>query len=55
VRSGDPAVTVSFGLSCYRPGDDIHTLRERADRALYRAKQSGRDRIVRDESCPGSD
>jgi diguanylate cyclase (GGDEF)-like protein len=54
VRSGDPAVTVSFGVSCYRPGDDIHSLRERADRALYRAKQAGRDRIMLDESCPGS-
>lgn len=50
-RDGDPVVTVSFGLSCYRAGDDIHSLRERADRALYQAKQEGRDRHVLDESC----
>lgn len=50
-RSGDPEVTVSFGVSCYRPGDDIYSLRERADRALYQAKQGGRNRYELDPSC----
>ncbi|TVS10516.1 MAG: GGDEF domain-containing protein [Wenzhouxiangella sp.] len=54
VRAGDPEVTASFGLSCYRPGDDIDALRERADRTLYRAKQSGRDCYRLDASCPAA-
>ncbi|MFP4208414.1 MAG: diguanylate cyclase [Wenzhouxiangella sp.] len=51
VREDDPPVTVSFGLACAGPGDDIHRLRERADRALYRAKQAGRNRYELDDSC----
>lgn len=51
VRTNDPEVTVSFGLSCYQPGDDIETLRERADRALYQAKRDGRDCYRLDDSC----
>lgn len=41
---GETAVTVSIGLSELRPGDTLHSLIARADRALYRAKQAGRDR-----------
>ncbi|NKI34067.1 diguanylate cyclase [Wenzhouxiangella sp. XN79A] len=51
VRANDPTVTVSFGLSCARGDDDIHSLRNRADAALYRAKQAGRDRIEVDAGC----
>lgn len=50
-RAGDPDVTLSFGLSCQRPGDNIERLRERADQALYRAKQAGRDRWMVDSDC----
>jgi diguanylate cyclase (GGDEF)-like protein len=46
VRSGDPAVTLSFGVAPMHPGDSIDALRQRADHALYRAKQGGRDRYV---------
>lgn len=40
-------VTISLGLAAYpRHGNDIPTLIERADQALYQAKQSGRNRTV---------
>ncbi|OAB59162.1 hypothetical protein AY599_05500, partial [Leptolyngbya valderiana BDU 20041] len=51
VREDDPPITASFGLSCAGAGDDIHTLRTRADQAMYRAKQAGRDRYEVDASC----
>ena len=40
-------VTMSFGVAAYRPGDDRSSLVGRADAALYAAKASGRDRVVR--------
>lgn len=39
-------VTVSFGVTDYRAGEDIETMIQRADSALYQAKQSGRDKTV---------
>lgn len=42
---GGTALTMSFGLAVRRPGDTVESLRARADDALYRAKQSGRDRL----------
>ncbi|VXD05064.1 Diguanylate cyclase (GGDEF) domain-containing protein [Pseudomonas sp. 8Z] len=41
-------VTVSLGLSQWQPGESLHALLGRADRALYRAKQAGRDRVCSD-------
>ena len=42
------AVSVSVGLASYRgEGDEADALIARADQALYRAKQEGRDRICR--------
>jgi diguanylate cyclase (GGDEF)-like protein len=41
---GDP-VTVSVGVAQVRQGDDADTLLQRADEALYRAKDAGRDRV----------
>jgi len=41
---GDPVrVTMSAGLTDFRPGDTPATVYERADRALYQAKRQGRN------------
>ncbi len=38
-------VTVSIGVTTYIPGEDMNTLINRADNALYQAKQNGRNRV----------
>ena len=40
-------VTVSLGVAQASPDDEsIHDVLKRADRALYQAKERGRDRVV---------
>lgn len=40
-------ITASFGIATFHEGDEIETCFERADKALYKAKESGRNRIER--------
>lgn len=41
------AMTASFGVTCLKPGDiALAALLSRADRALYRSKLEGRDRVT---------
>ena len=40
-------ITISGGVAALRSGDDAATFIARADAALYRSKQDGRDRVTR--------
>jgi diguanylate cyclase (GGDEF)-like protein len=40
------AVTLSIGVTLYRPGESVDALVARADAAMYDAKTSGRDRVI---------
>ncbi len=42
-------LTSSFGVSALRPDEDIAALLQRADDRLYKAKNSGRNRVIADE------
>ena len=43
--SGPVRFTVSIGIAELKPDDDLETLLGRADAALYRAKEGGRDQV----------
>jgi len=38
--------TCSFGVACYELGDNRDKLLQRADKALYEAKNNGRNKVV---------
>lgn len=48
-----PIPTFSAGLAIYEPGETVESLLERADSAMYKAKQAGRDRIEYNEKPLG--
>ena len=41
----DFTITISVGVTKYQPSEPIQEAINRADRALYRAKLNGRDRV----------
>ena len=43
-------ITASLGVSALRGDDDVHSLVSRADKAMYQAKRSGRNRVCVDGS-----
>ncbi len=43
---GNASVTASFGVTEFQAGDSAETILARADRALLRAKDSGRNRVI---------
>ena len=45
-------VTASFGLAAQEPSDTLQALIDRADRAMYQAKASGRNRVHVVEHAP---
>jgi two-component system cell cycle response regulator len=46
IANGKVAVTCSFGVAEWQPGETIDRLLKRADAALYQAKNGGRNRVV---------
>ncbi len=46
VGVGMPIKSLSGGISHYRKGETTDTMLTRADKALYRAKAEGRDRVL---------
>ncbi len=50
--SGGPErLTASIGVAAYRSGEDIEALIKRTDMAMYRAKKSGKNRVVADSDA----
>jgi diguanylate cyclase (GGDEF)-like protein len=44
-------ITISVGVAVAEPGDTVDTLLQRADDALYEAKNGGRNKVVAQKSA----
>jgi len=55
IGDGELQLTVSCGIAEFRGGDQPDQVFERADRAMYAAKQGGRNRCVSDPGTPSAD
>jgi len=42
---GEHPLTVSLGVTEFKPNDSVQDLYDRSDKALYQAKNSGRNRV----------
>lgn len=51
---GLPPLAVSAGVVCGREAEDLQTMLQRADSALYAAKRAGRDRTMSWTPAPGA-
>jgi diguanylate cyclase len=45
-KENEISITISIGATSFRQGDRISDVLDRADKALYQAKNNGRDRLV---------
>ena len=52
IERPDGYLTASFGVAEHRSGENIMVLLDRADEALLRAKQSGRNRVCAERALP---
>jgi len=41
-----PSVTSSFGITIFKEGDNEESIQKRADDALYKAKEKGRNKVI---------
>ncbi len=45
-------ITVSIGAACHRPGEPLEDFIDRSDKALYFAKNTGRNRVATESEVP---